>query len=189
MTEEKNKDNLVKSLIVVVLAHGGNDCILLDNNDILSFEDLLSQFDADSFHLLRNNPKIFIFQACRQIIEIEATDNSAENESDPTHSTVQQYSTLSTPKKEQFHEMYATIKGEAAYRGRDGSKFIRAFILAMCYLQKSNERTIKEVTRYVHFWANQSTENMESGQLPTCTQNLAKDYFFSPRNTNPCCKN
>ncbi|CAD5126730.1 DgyrCDS14786 [Dimorphilus gyrociliatus] len=181
--EERNKDNLIKSLIVVILAHGINDHIILEN-DKISFEDVLCQFDADSFPILTDIPKIFIFQACRKKESSRAIvdqGNSRPLQTDASPTSVQNYLPLQEPKKVQFHEMYSTLKGEAAYRTKSGSIYIRGFILAMCYLQESRLRTIQQVTKYVNFWANQSTENMIPNQVPIRTETLSKDYFFFPQ--------
>ena len=62
--------------IVIVLSHGREGAVISREGDGVSVASIIDKFNSQSCQALIGKPKLFIFQACRQVVYPKFTEYS-----------------------------------------------------------------------------------------------------------------
>jgi hypothetical protein len=164
--------------LCVVMAHGSQDKIIASDNNVVSFAEIIEPIK--SCPTLINKPKLFFFQSCRGIEEMESSEMNSSLKSDsatpffetPAHKIDTESDLL---------VYYSTLPNYVSWANDEGGIFIQSFcdvLLHEAYKNLPDNLSLSQMITKI----NENIRYNGKKQLGDPRSTLIKEIYFTPKN-------
>ena len=163
------------------MAHGSQDKITAKDNNQISFEEIIEPIK--SCPTLINKPKLFFFQSCRGIKEMESSEMTSSLKSDPTPFFETSGNKIETESDLLIY--YSTLSNYVSWANDEGSIFIQSFCDVFsneAYKNLPNNLSLSQMITNI----NAKIKAKNGNQLGDPRSTLIKEIYFTPKNVSKC---
>ena len=163
--------------LCVVMAHGSQDKITARDNNQISFEEIIEPIK--SCPTLINKPKLFFFQSCRGIKEMESSEMTSSLKSDPTPFFETSANKIETESDLLIY--YSTLPNYVSWANNEGTIFIQCFCDVLsneAYKNLPDNLSLSEMITKI----NGKIREHSGNQLGDPRSTLIKEIYFTPKN-------
>ncbi|XP_077986566.1 caspase-3-like [Glandiceps talaboti] len=188
--KKENEDIELTSLIVFISSHGDKDGIKTNDNEIVTFDEITSEFNGQNMPMMVKKPKVFLFQACRGTqygrgVCVDEDDYNPSEATDPPDTNQGGRTELlpslrlkSTPINADMLLAHATSDGTKAWRNEEeGSWFIKD-LCATIKEWHDKWHLLEILTKVNGSVAERICSEKRAKQMPQQVSTLTKNFYL-----------